>query len=126
MRIYMVTGGKITLIYNLHPESELRLSSNQQTFLLPSLCADRHTPQLPILASNAGLSPQQMMDFGSWEGELHHSLDTKQQRSSGCPSRGSLKRIQHRVKASLSVHLKSRFFILNHKLPAFKKDKNVV
>lgn len=126
MRIYMVTGGKITLIYNLHPESELRLSSNQQTFLLPSPCADRHTRQLPILARNVGLSPRQMMDFGSWEGELHHSPDTKQQRSSGCPGRGSLKRKRHRVKASLPLHLKSRCFFLNHKLLAFQKDQNVV
>lgn len=32
-----------------------------------------------------------------------------------------MKRKWHRVKASLPLHLKSRFFILNHKLPAFKK-----
>lgn len=77
MRIYMVTGGKITLIYNLHPESELRLSSNQQTFLLPSPCADRHTPQLPILAGNAGLSPRQMIDFGKGNCIIHWTQSSR-------------------------------------------------
>lgn len=89
MRIYMVTGGKIRLIYNLHPESELRLSLNQQTFLLPSPCADTHTPpRILLLAGNPGLCPRQVMDFGPWEEELDNSLDTKWQRIWWLPWQG--------------------------------------